>query len=112
MFDEGPRDSISAAIVGVVRGLSACSGGTTMIYSGFGDMITITADHGEQYSGFHPRPVRLVSATRFDDGEPGFYLAHTMKADDGKNEIDKAIAIAPKISLSFLQVRDAMKKVC
>jgi hypothetical protein len=72
-------------------------------------MITITANNGEHYSSNYPRLVRLVSATRFDDGAPGFYLAHGLKADGGINEIDAAIAAAPQITLPLDKARKALR---
>jgi hypothetical protein len=81
------------------------------IYSRFGGEVSIIADAGDHKPRYLPLPGRLVQVLFHEDHEKRWVFAHpALRADDGILTIDKAIELAPKVTLSRSDLKKALKE--
>lgn len=82
------------------------------IYTRFAE-VEIIAKHGEHKPPYFPHPSQLVSVRykgEFGPSAKSFFWRDFLRADDGANEIDAAIAAAPMIELPLADLKAAFKK--
>lgn len=82
-----------------------------MIKTKFGSEVTIV-----QYCGKHrvlpdfPEPIILVKVRRINDNKEMFRFSHTLKADGGLKEIDKAIDAAEEVIPTGRALKEALRE--
>jgi hypothetical protein len=82
-----------------------------MIYSKWGNAIRITGYCGNQKVEGFDAPMMLIRAIRLEDGAERYYLATTLKADNGIYEVHEAIAEAPEVVLGKAELKAAINQI-
>jgi pentose-5-phosphate-3-epimerase len=81
-----------------------------MIYTRWGSEVRITGYCGKhEVDGYCDR-LMLVRAVRQADQLERYYLAVTLKADGGINEVEAAIDAAPAVTLHGSELYDAIQQ--
>lgn len=78
------------------------------IFTRFGSEVAIIGDVGEYKTKEFDYPVRLIEVLYAEDKAKRYLLAHTLRADNGWQEIEAAIQAAPKIKLEAKELRQAL----
>jgi hypothetical protein len=78
-----------------------------MIYTRFGEPVTVTAYRGKHATRGSSLLLVLVRC-RHEDGFERHYLAFTLRADGGWREIDAAVDAAPEVTLEGHALRKAL----
>lgn len=81
-----------------------------MIFSRWGNSLTIIAYCGKHKPKWAAGPLVLVKARFDDDGRERFMHTHSMKADGGWQEIDAAVDAAPEVTLTAAELKRALRE--
>lgn len=86
-----------------------------MIYTRWGSEVEIVATLGEVSHESLVHPATLVRCRYYPNKQmrlpmEKFWFTFALKADNGFQEIEKAVELAPKIELSFTQLENAIQE--